>query len=195
VFAELVPIAQAKQRAKDDVQYWGGDPRPWRKDNNDPITVPAVVEREEARKAEAEAEDNAAGWDAEALRGGTLEAHLTLATHFRTQSELVFCGQGTLAMALSALVPPERGARWHEGSLLDCCRPREEVLTRGISLGTFACLARCCGVAAEATRAPPLPAVGPGTRAAASTTVKPCGRGPGSWTGDTGRRVSGIESA
>jgi len=103
---------------------------------------------------------------AEALRGGTLEAHLTLATHFRTQSELVFCGQGTLAMALSALVPPERGARWHEGSLLDCCRPREEVLTRGISLGTFACLARCCGVAAEATRAPPLPAVGPGTRAA-----------------------------
>ena len=82
---------------------------------------------------------------AEALRGGTLEAHLTLAAHFRTQSELVYCGQGTLAMALSALAPPLGGARWSEGSMVDCCRPREEVLTRGISLDTFACLARCCG--------------------------------------------------
>lgn len=103
---------------------------------------------------------------AEALRGGTLEAHLTLATHFRTQSELVYCGQGTLAMALSALAPPLRGARWNEDSMLDCCRPREEVLTRGINLDTFACLARCCGVAAEVVRVPPLPAMGPGTRAA-----------------------------
>jgi glutathione gamma-glutamylcysteinyltransferase len=103
---------------------------------------------------------------AEALRGGTLEAHLTLAAHFRTQSELVYCGQGTLAMALSALAPPLGGARWSEGSMVDCCRPREEVLTRGISLDTFACLARCCGVSAEATRAPPLPALGPATRAA-----------------------------
>ena len=82
VFAELLPIARAKQPAKEDAQYWGGDPMPWRDGSNKPITDPAVVAREAARKAAAEGEDAALGWDAEALRGRGVRVDWLLALTF-----------------------------------------------------------------------------------------------------------------
>ena len=117
----------------------------------------------------------------EALREGTMECHYFLTPHFRTQSEPVYCGQSTLAMALNALqdvpqppapapVPPPSSSHHprvdYEETSLDCCMPREEVMTLGISMGTFACMARCCGCAAAFTRVAPLPDVGPGTAGA-----------------------------
>lgn len=101
---------------------------------------------------------------------GTLECHFFLASQFHTQADPVYCGQGTLAMVLNALnaepgsgASGPRGAKWYTETGLDCCRPREEVLTRGISIDTFTCLARCCGTLAHFTRPPPLPVSGPGT--------------------------------
>ena len=118
---------------------------------------------------------------AESLAAGTLECHFSLVTHFHTQVDPAFCGQATLSMALNALtsgveadaatstvapaaVSAQQARRYDERSL-DCCRPVAEVMTRGISVDVFSCLARCAGAAASVVRPPPLPASGSGTPA------------------------------
>jgi hypothetical protein len=99
----------------------------------------------------------------EALLAGTMECHYLLAPHFRTQSEPIACGQSTLAMALNALQALQPAGAPYEEHALDCCLPREEVRTRGVTLGALACMARCCGYGAALTRVAPLPDVGPAT--------------------------------
>ena len=74
VFAWLRGIVGAKQPASRDVKYWAGakapdgSEAPWRNGTTDAaLTDPEVISEEEGRKAWAEAEDRAAGFDAEAL--------------------------------------------------------------------------------------------------------------------------------
>lgn len=94
----------------------------------------------------------------EALREGHLEGWFALAEQFQTQAEPSFCGLGTLVVALNALgIDPGRvwkgPWRWYSEELLDCCLPLDAVRAHGLTLGQFACLARCNGAAAEVHRA------------------------------------------
>lgn len=93
----------------------------------------------------------------EALCLGGLECYFPLAAQFSTQAEPAFCGLGTLAMVLNALnIDPGRvwkgPWRWYHEGMLDCCVPLQVVERRGISIDTFACLARCNGAAASVAR-------------------------------------------
>ena len=93
----------------------------------------------------------------EALAEGHLEGWFALAEQFQTQAEPSFCGLGTLVVALNALgIDPGRvwkgPWRWYSEELLDCCLPLDSVRERGVTLGQFACLARCNGAAAEVHR-------------------------------------------
>ena len=51
--------------AKRPIKFWGGDTKPWRRDDDSPETDPQIIAEEEKRKAEVEAEDAAAGAGAE----------------------------------------------------------------------------------------------------------------------------------
>eukprot|EP00903_Cladosiphon_okamuranus_P008074 g7788.t1 len=87
----------------------------------------------------------------EALFEGTMESYFRLAEQFRTQDEPAFCGLSTLTMVLNALaVDPGRvwkgPWRWYHESMLDCCAPLEVVKSKGITLTTMCCLARCNGL-------------------------------------------------
>lgn len=82
VFADLLPIARAKQPAKEDVKYWEDAHPPWRDGHDAPITDPGVISREESCKLAAEGEDAAARWDAEALRCRGVRADWLLAITF-----------------------------------------------------------------------------------------------------------------
>lgn len=71
-------------------------------------------------------------------------------------------------MILNALeVDPQRiwkgSWRWYEQSMLDCCRPLDDVAQVGLTLAEFACLARCNGL--SATVWSPKPDQTPGERA------------------------------
>ncbi|KAI9183424.1 DNA-directed DNA polymerase gamma mip1 [Blastocladiella emersonii ATCC 22665] len=93
-----------------------------------------------------------------ALSEGNMESYFRLASQFTTQSEPAFCGLGTLCMVLNSLgVDPQRQWkgpwRWYDDSMLDCCRPLEEIKHTGITLGEFGCLALCNGLAAKVYRA------------------------------------------
>ncbi|KAI9221501.1 PCS-1 protein [Blastocladiella britannica] len=93
-----------------------------------------------------------------ALLEGNLEGYFRLAGQFTTQSEPAFCGLGTLCMVLNALgIDPQRQWkgpwRWYEDSMLDCCRPLDEIKRTGITLGEFGCLALCNGLSAKVYRA------------------------------------------
>lgn len=92
------------------------------------------------------------------LGGGTAGPYLSLASTFHTQSEPAFCGLATLAIVLNALqVDPQRvwktPWRWYAEELLECCEPLVKVKQQGITLGDFACLARCNGCVCETTYA------------------------------------------
>ena len=68
-FAPLQPMASGSVFAACDVKYWGGAAQPWRQGTTDAaIEDENMIAREEVRKAEAEAEDAAAGWGGEKLR-------------------------------------------------------------------------------------------------------------------------------
>ncbi|ORZ34841.1 Phytochelatin synthase-domain-containing protein, partial [Catenaria anguillulae PL171] len=87
-----------------------------------------------------------------------MESYFRLASQFTTQSEPAYCGLGTLCMVLNALgVDPQRQWkgpwRWFEDSMLDCCRPLEQVKKSGITLSEFGCLAVCNGLVAKVHRA------------------------------------------
>jgi glutathione gamma-glutamylcysteinyltransferase len=94
----------------------------------------------------------------QALDENNMESYFPLAMQFLTQSEPAFCGLGTLAMVLNALeIDPMRkwkGVwRWFDETMLDCCRPLEDIKKQGITLSEFTCLARCNGLHAVSYRA------------------------------------------
>lgn len=119
-----------------------------------------------------------------ALAAGHAESFFPLSAHFLTQSDPSFCGLGTLAMALNALsVDPGRqwkGVwRFFDETMLDCCLPLETVQKRGISLDTFACLARCQGANIVVSRPTAMTGggaagSGPGTLESFRNIVKEC---------------------
>ncbi|KAJ3258843.1 hypothetical protein HK103_003225 [Boothiomyces macroporosus] len=87
----------------------------------------------------------------QALNDVYMESYFELSQHFLTQSEPAFCGLSSLCMVLNALgVDPLRqwkGVwRWYDESMLDCCRPLDQVIVNGITLPEFSCLARCNGL-------------------------------------------------
>ena len=89
---------------------------------------------------------------------GTMETFFALAEVFETQSEPAFCGLGTLVTALNALEvdPGElwKGPwRWYDAKMLDCCVDLHEIAERGMTFDEWICLAKCQGLAVEATRA------------------------------------------
>jgi glutathione gamma-glutamylcysteinyltransferase len=93
----------------------------------------------------------------EALASGGLDGYFPLAEQFHTQADPMFCGLGSLVVALNALaIDPGRlwkgPWRWFAEDLLDCCVPLEEVRRRGLDLDELACLARCNGAEVELTR-------------------------------------------
>lgn len=95
----------------------------------------------------------------EAMMQGTMECYYPLAAQFTTQADPAYCGLGTLTMVLNALnIDPGRiwkgPWRWYSESMLDCCISLSLVQQYGISLDTFACLARCNGAAATVVRVP-----------------------------------------
>ena len=95
----------------------------------------------------------------EALEQGSMECYYPLAAQFTTQADPAYCGLGTLTMVLNALnIDPGRiwkgPWRWYSESMLDCCISLSIVQQQGISLDTFACLARCNGAAATIVRIP-----------------------------------------
>lgn len=76
-------LAANKRPAVRDVKYWGGADWPWRIGTTDAVIEDAaMVAEEELRKAAAEAEDAAAGWDAEMLRGRGIRVDWLLAMTF-----------------------------------------------------------------------------------------------------------------
>jgi hypothetical protein len=68
IFQVLAPHVMEKNPATHDFKYFTGDPQPWRNGDDAPVFDPAVIRREEACKAEAEAEDAALGPDADEVR-------------------------------------------------------------------------------------------------------------------------------
>ena len=93
-----------------------------------------------------------------ALSLGSMETFFALAEVFETQSEPAFCGLGTLVTALNALEvdPGElwKGPwRWYDAKMLDCCVDLDEIAERGLTFDEWVCLAKCQGLAVEATRA------------------------------------------
>ena len=85
---------------------------------------------------------------ADALASGGMDGYFRLAEQFHTQSELTYCGLGTLVTALNALgIDPGRTWkgpwRWFSEDMLDCCVPLPEVRERGLGLDELAQLARC----------------------------------------------------
>lgn len=100
-----------------------------------------------------------------------MECYFPLAAQFNTQADPAYCGLGTLAMVLNALnIDPGKvwkgPWRWYHEDMLDCCVPLDTVKEKGISVDTFACLARCNGAAATVVRVPAL-------ADASATTVDP----------------------
>jgi len=90
----------------------------------------------------------------EALLEGGMEGYFRIAEQLHTQAEPAFCGLGTLVVVLNALaIDPGRlwkgPWRWFGEELLDCCRPLDAVKREGITMGQFACLARCNGARAR----------------------------------------------
>ena len=93
-----------------------------------------------------------------AISLGSMETFFALAEVFETQSEPAFCGLGTLVTALNALEvdPGElwKGPwRWYDAKMLDCCVDLDEIAERGLTFDEWVCLAKCQGLAVEATRA------------------------------------------
>ena len=87
-----------------------------------------------------------------------MEGYFAQAEQLHTQQEPAFCGLATLVVALNALaIDPGRlwkgPWRWYSEELLDCCAPLETVKKEGITFDQLACLARCNGATAQATRA------------------------------------------
>ena len=90
-----------------------------------------------------------------AHNSGGLKSFFPLMEQFSTQTEPAYCGPTTLVVILNALaVDPRRTWkgpwRWYEESFLNCCVDLETVKKTGITLGTFACLAKCQGLTVEA---------------------------------------------
>lgn len=80
-----------------------------------------------------------------------LKSFFPLMEQFTTQSEPAFCGISTLVIVLNALaVDPRRiwkgPWRWYSEGMLNCCMDLEDVKQTGITMKTFACLARCQGL-------------------------------------------------
>ena len=120
-----------------------------------------------------------------ALAGGGAGAFFPLCGAFETQAEPAFCGLGALTSVLNALgvdpgrpwLSPASGRatvwRWFGDTMLDCCKPLDEIRAVGLTLDEVACLARCNGAAVRLERGRPLEAFREAVRAA-------CAEGAGS---------------
>ena len=104
------------------------------------------------------------GLFAAALGAGGAGAFFPLCGAFETQAEPAFCGLGALTSVLNALgvdpgrpwLSPASGQetvwRWFGDTMLDCCKPLDEIRAEGLTLDQVACLARCNGAAVEVGR-------------------------------------------
>ncbi|KAF4729729.1 hypothetical protein FOZ62_031976, partial [Perkinsus olseni] len=94
----------------------------------------------------------------EAMADGHAYPFLPLMCQFKTQDQPAYCGLTTLIMTLNTLgIDPWRTWRgvwrWYdENHLGACCINLEEVASEGISIDTFACLARCNGLGVQVRR-------------------------------------------
>lgn len=84
----------------------------------------------------------------EAMLVGDMNCYFQLASQYRTQDELGFCGLSTLVMVLNTLeVDPKKvwkgPWRWYHENMLDCCIPIAIIEKSGITMDQFACLAAC----------------------------------------------------
>jgi glutathione gamma-glutamylcysteinyltransferase len=81
-----------------------------------------------------------------------LKSFYHLIQQHSTQAEPAYCGISTLAISLNAFSLDPRQSwkgtpwRWYDENLLNCCVPLETIQKTGITLPTFACLAKCQGV-------------------------------------------------
>jgi hypothetical protein len=94
----------------------------------------------------------------QALETDYMESYFSLSLQFLTQSEPAYCGIAFLCMCLNALeIDPLRQWRgvwrWYDETMLDCCRPLDDVRANGITLPEFVCLAKCNGLDPEFHRA------------------------------------------
>ena len=104
------------------------------------------------------------GLFAAALGAGGAGAFFPLCGAFETQAEPAFCGLGALTTVLNALrvdpgrpwLSPASGQetvwRWFGDTMLDCCKPLDEIRAEGLTLDQVACLARCNGAAVDVER-------------------------------------------
>ncbi|XP_048326518.1 glutathione gamma-glutamylcysteinyltransferase 1 [Ziziphus jujuba] len=93
----------------------------------------------------------------EALGNGTMEGFFKLISYYQSQTEINYCGVGTLAMVLNTLAidPPKKWKgrwSWYVDSMLDCGEPFSNIKSEGISFGNFVYLAHCNGAQIEAFR-------------------------------------------
>jgi glutathione gamma-glutamylcysteinyltransferase len=92
---------------------------------------------------------------ASAMQHQGLKSFYHLIQQHSTQSEPAYCGISTLTIALNAFSLDPRRAwkdtpwRWYDESLLNCCVPLSEIQKTGITIPTFACLAKCQGLQAN----------------------------------------------
>ncbi|KAF4704172.1 hypothetical protein FOZ63_023304 [Perkinsus olseni] len=111
-----------------------------------PDDEPAVCSKEGRRRL------------SEAMADGHAYPFLPLMCQFKTQDQPAYCGLTTLIMTLNTLgIDPWRTWRgvwrWYdENHLGACCINLEEVASEGISIDTFACLARCNGLGVQVHR-------------------------------------------
>ena len=87
----------------------------------------------------------------ESLKDGYMNGYFKLSEQFRTQDEPSFCGISTLTMALNTLeIDPNKvwkgPWRWYHESMLNCCKPLNDIKRDGIVFKQFICLAKCNGL-------------------------------------------------
>ena len=91
------------------------------------------------------------------LQTGYAVPFLTLSSCYNTQSQIAFCGPGTLSIVLNALqIDPRRRWKtmtgWYTDELLDKCVYKNDPKEPGTTLEEFVYLAECSGATATLVR-------------------------------------------
>ncbi|VDD82388.1 unnamed protein product [Mesocestoides corti] len=87
----------------------------------------------------------------EALEMGFMEAFFDLVPQLRTQVQPSYCGLSAMVMVLNSFeMDPGRvwkaPWRWYHEDMLTCCLSSENLLTHGITIDQFQCIAKCNGL-------------------------------------------------